>query len=94
MDSDLACTPAQWRGTVQSNTHQILRGDLYVLENTHCESGMSVKVVSTSQLEGFHAALKKLVARKVSVEVGSRILDLFILKVSLNVMQNWAGIFV
>ncbi|EGZ05062.1 hypothetical protein PHYSODRAFT_348643 [Phytophthora sojae] len=54
--------------------------DAVASANTYEEGGgKSVRVLSTSQLEGFHSALKKLLARSVSAEIGLRILDIFIL---------------
>ncbi|OWZ16199.1 hypothetical protein PHMEG_00010043 [Phytophthora megakarya] len=51
--------------------------------------GSNVRVVPTIQLEGFHSALKKMLARSVSVEVGLRILDLFILKHNLKIGSQY-----
>jgi hypothetical protein len=83
---DLNCSKSEWRGTLQNNLEQIQLGDLYVESNNYEEGGgKSVRVLSTSQLEGFHSALKKLLARSVSAEVGLRILDVFIVRHNLKV---------
>lgn len=71
----------EWNGCVESNLDQIKKGDLSVDSNFYCEENNVVKIVSTSQLEGFHAQLKKVLNRSVSYEVGVRILDIFILQV-------------
>ena len=78
---DLCCTTAQWQGCVNSNLEQIRRGDLWIDSNTYTELGKEFKVVSTSQLEGVNAALRRLLNRTVSYEVGTRILDVFLLEV-------------
>ncbi|ETO76414.1 hypothetical protein F444_08181 [Phytophthora nicotianae P1976] len=76
----LNCSDHEWMGTLNNNLEQVKRGDLYVENNTYKEGGgPAIRVLSTSQLEGFHSALKKLMARSVSAEVGLRILDVFIL---------------
>ncbi|KAK1938974.1 hypothetical protein P3T76_009049 [Phytophthora citrophthora] len=86
--ADISCAIQEWTGSIDSNMKQIRRGDLYVDRNVFSEGGGSdVRVVSTSQLEGFHSALKKMLARSVSVEVGLQILDLFILKHNLKIGQ-------
>ncbi|KAG6971656.1 hypothetical protein JG688_00004346, partial [Phytophthora aleatoria] len=47
--------------------------DLFVENNVYNEGGgNAVRIVPTSQLEGFHSALKKMLARFVSAEVGLR----------------------
>ncbi|KAE9274935.1 hypothetical protein PR003_g29470 [Phytophthora rubi] len=83
--SDICCSEAKWRGCCDSNISQIESGDLYVDDNTYSEGGHQIRVVSTSQLEGFHAGLKKLIARSVSVKLGLRILDIFIVQHNLRV---------
>ncbi|KAK1928822.1 hypothetical protein P3T76_015760 [Phytophthora citrophthora] len=88
--ADISCAIHEWTGSIDSNMKQIRRGDLYVDRNVFSEGGGSdVQVVSTSQLEGFHSALKKMLARSVSVEVGLRILDLFILKHNLKIGSQY-----
>ncbi|RLN97983.1 hypothetical protein BBJ28_00021981 [Nothophytophthora sp. Chile5] len=79
--SDLNVKTAEWEGCVASNLEQVRLGDLYVAENQYMEKGGSVRVVSTSQLEAIHSKLQKLLDRVVSVEMGLRILDIFILQV-------------
>ena len=81
-DADLLCTRAEWESTLASNLRQIGRGDMDVSENLYSESGRSSKVVSTSQLEGVHCQLKKALSHPVSIGVGLRVLDIFILQVS------------
>lgn len=49
---------------------------MQIESNNYWEGGKAVKIVSTSQLEGFHSALKKLTAQSICVEVGTRILDM------------------
>ena len=78
--SDLNCSQDEWMGTLKSNIDQINRGDLFVTKNSYMEGDHSIKVVSTSQLESFHAKLKNLLDRNVSVTVGMRILDVCILQ--------------
>lgn len=57
--NDLGCTLAKWNNTIEYNVAQIKAGHLHVAENTYQEgSGPAVRVVSPSQLEGFHSALK------------------------------------
>ncbi|KAE9268971.1 hypothetical protein PF001_g29432 [Phytophthora fragariae] len=88
--TDISCTEHEWRGSVDSNLKQIKRGDLYVKSNVFSEGGgKDVRIVSTSQLEGIHSALKKILARSVSAEVGLRILDLYILQHNLKVGSNY-----
>ncbi|KAE9051055.1 hypothetical protein PR001_g1803 [Phytophthora rubi] len=88
--TDVSCTEHEWRGSVDSNLKQIKRGDLYVKSNVFSEGGgKDVRIVSTSQLEGIHSALKKILARSVSAEVGLRILDLYILQHNLKVGSNY-----
>ncbi|RLN92668.1 hypothetical protein BBJ28_00025682, partial [Nothophytophthora sp. Chile5] len=82
---DIACAEPEWRGCCESNAKQIRRGDLYASSNVHEEGGMKRKVVATSQLEGFHSALKNLLARNVSPELGLRILDCFIIRHNLDI---------
>jgi hypothetical protein len=41
--------------------------------------------VATSQLEGFHSGLKKLLNRALSAEVGLRILDVYIVQHNLRI---------
>lgn len=86
--AELSCSPKEWTGCLNSNVEQIACGDLYSDENTHIEGGIQVSLVSTSQLEGFHAALKRLLCRSVAVDVGLRILDIFILNHNLRVGRN------
>ncbi|ETK71744.1 hypothetical protein L915_21058 [Phytophthora nicotianae] len=69
-----------WRDSCNSNLRHIDSNDLYVPVNTYSTGGRNIRVVSTSQLEGFHAGLKKLVARPVSARLGLRILDIFIVQ--------------
>ncbi|KAG7379831.1 hypothetical protein PHYPSEUDO_008078 [Phytophthora pseudosyringae] len=58
---DVNCSEAEWVGSLSSNIEQIERGDMYVEANTYEEGGgKSVCVLSTSQQEGVHSALKKL----------------------------------
>ncbi|RLN02727.1 hypothetical protein BBJ28_00027163, partial [Nothophytophthora sp. Chile5] len=83
--SEVRCTEAEWRGCCLSNEKQIRRGDLFVSDNTYQEGDQSIRVVSTSQLEGFHSGLKKLVARSLSAQLGLRILDVYIVKHNLRV---------
>lgn len=66
---NISCTEKEWNGTCKSNLEQIKRGELYVSSNTYQEGGRSVRVVSTSQLEGFHSSLKKLLTQNVSIDV-------------------------
>ncbi|KUF82019.1 hypothetical protein AM587_10002221 [Phytophthora nicotianae] len=82
---DVSCSVSEWRGCYESNLGQIRRGDLFVQESVYKEGGKAVRVVSTSQLEGFHSALKKLVVRQVSAALGLRILDVFIVRHNLRV---------
>jgi hypothetical protein len=81
--SVLNCSVSEWEGSVRSNIDQISSGDLYVPSNIYTEGAGSSKIVSTSQLESVHAQLKRLINRAVSYEVGLRILDLYLLEVSL-----------
>ncbi|ETL48820.1 hypothetical protein L916_01609 [Phytophthora nicotianae] len=84
------CSESEWQGSVNSNLKQIERGDLYVEDNIYREGGgKDVRVVSTSQLEGFHSALNKMLARSVSADIGLRILDIFILQHNLKVSSNY-----
>ncbi|OWY95657.1 hypothetical protein PHMEG_00034279 [Phytophthora megakarya] len=84
--SDITCSEEEWQGSMASNLKQINRGDLYAPSNTFSEGGGGdVRIVSTSQLEGFHSALKKVLARSVSVDVGLRVLDFFILQHNLKI---------
>ncbi|OWY98481.1 hypothetical protein PHMEG_00030747 [Phytophthora megakarya] len=86
LPKDVGCSDLEWHGTLNNNLQQIRRGDLEVATNTNNEGGgKSVRVLSTSQLEGFHSALKKLLARSVSAEVGLRILAVFIVRHNLKV---------
>ncbi|POM69022.1 Hypothetical protein PHPALM_14740 [Phytophthora palmivora] len=66
-----------------ANLEQIRTGDLYVGDNEYTESGHRVRVVSTSQLEAVHSKLSKLLNRIVSIQVGMRILGIFICKMIL-----------
>ncbi|ETP53440.1 hypothetical protein F442_01654 [Phytophthora nicotianae P10297] len=84
------CSESEWQGSVNSNLKQIERGDLYLEDNIYREGGgKDVRVVSTSQLEGFHSALNKMLARSVSADIGLRILDIFILQHNLKVSSNY-----
>ncbi|POM70099.1 Hypothetical protein PHPALM_13519 [Phytophthora palmivora] len=83
--SDLGCTLAKWNNTIEYNVAQIKAGQLHVADNTYREGGSPVRIVSTSQLEGFHSALKKLLAREVRSELGLRILDVFIVQHNIDV---------
>eukprot|EP00644_Phytophthora_capsici_P002526 jgi/Phyca11/105902/e_gw1.11.669.1 len=73
-----------WQNCISVNLEQIRNGDLYVEDNEYMDNGKRVRVVSTSQLEGLHSKLRKLLDRIVSIEVGMRILDIFLLKVRLS----------
>ncbi|KUF91874.1 hypothetical protein AM587_10004276 [Phytophthora nicotianae] len=87
---DINCSESEWQGSVNSNLKKFERGDLYVEDNIYREGGgKDVRVVSTSQLEGFHSALKKMLARSVSANNGLRILDIFILQHNLKVGSNY-----
>ncbi|KAG1700106.1 hypothetical protein DVH05_011918 [Phytophthora capsici] len=84
--SEITCDLTKWNNCIESNIAQIKRGDLYVADNIYKEGGgPPVRIVSTSQLEGFHSALKKLLAREVRAELGLRILDVFIVQHNLDV---------
>jgi hypothetical protein len=72
---------SEWDGCIASNLAQIRLGDLFVDENQCTDAGGEVRIVSTSQLEAIHSKLQKLLDRIMSVEVGLRILDIFILQV-------------
>ncbi|KAG6960552.1 hypothetical protein JG688_00009534, partial [Phytophthora aleatoria] len=77
---------------MEYNVAQIQAKQLHVAENTYNEGGgPPVRVVSTSQLEGFHSALKKLLAREVRVELGLRILDVFIVQHNIDVGARFGG---
>ncbi|OWY92795.1 LOW QUALITY PROTEIN: hypothetical protein PHMEG_00038053 [Phytophthora megakarya] len=54
--ANISCKESEWTGTCRSNLAKIQRGELHVKNNSFEEGGRSV--VSTSQLEGFHSALK------------------------------------
>lgn len=71
----------EWEGCISSNLEQIVRGDLYVENSSYMEGGRSVRIVSTSQLEAIHSKLRKLLDRIISIQVGLRILDIFLLQV-------------
>ncbi|ETO84361.1 hypothetical protein F444_01715 [Phytophthora nicotianae P1976] len=87
---DINCSESEWQGSVNSNLKKFERGNLYVEDNIYREGGgKDVRVVSTSQLEGFHSALKKMLARSVSANNGLRILDIFILQHNLKVGSNY-----
>ncbi|EGZ12244.1 hypothetical protein PHYSODRAFT_515568, partial [Phytophthora sojae] len=83
--SSVSCSLNDWKGSCLSNLEQIQRGELYVGSNTYEEGGHRVRVISTSQLEGFHSSLKNLLTRNVSIEVGSGILDWLIVKHNLSI---------
>jgi hypothetical protein len=81
-ESMLNCSLAIWEGCISNNIQQIERGDLYIKNNFYVENGAHTKIVSTSQVEGLHSQLKRLIHRSVSTKVGLRILDIFLLQVS------------
>ncbi|OWZ20251.1 hypothetical protein PHMEG_0005353 [Phytophthora megakarya] len=59
---------------IECNVAQIKRGDLYVSDNTNNEGGgPPVRIVSTSSLERFHLALKKVLAHELNIDVGARL---------------------
>jgi hypothetical protein len=72
---------SEWEGCVASNLAQVRLGDLYVDENRYSDAGGEISIVSTSQLEAIHSKLRKLLDRVLSIEVGLRKLDIFILQV-------------
>jgi hypothetical protein len=72
---------SEWDGCIASNLAQIRLGDLFVDENQYTYTGGEVRIVSKSQLEAIHSKPRKLLDRILSVEVGLRILDIFILQV-------------
>ncbi|EGZ15554.1 hypothetical protein PHYSODRAFT_505831 [Phytophthora sojae] len=80
--SSIRVSTSEWEGCVNSNLEQIRQGDLFVEESDYSEGGSTVRVVSTSQLEAIHSKLRKLLDRALSIEVGLRILDIFLLQVS------------
>ncbi|KAE9067966.1 hypothetical protein PF006_g29886 [Phytophthora fragariae] len=83
--SDVSCTEASWTGCWKYNAKLIREGDLHVPNNDYREDrAKPVRIVATSQLEGFHSALKKLLNRSLSVDVGMRILDVFIVRHNLR----------
>ncbi|KAE9284496.1 hypothetical protein PF001_g22352, partial [Phytophthora fragariae] len=83
--SDVSCTEASWTGCWKYNAKLIREGDLHVPNNDYREGrAKPVRIVATSQLEGFHSALKKLLNRSLSVDVGMRILDVFIVRHNLR----------
>nr|KAE8919422.1 hypothetical protein PF009_g30272 [Phytophthora fragariae] len=87
---DVSCPESEWISCLNSNLEQIECGDVDVKDNSYDEGGgKSVRVLSTSQLEGFHSALKKLLARSVSAEIGLRILDVFILRHNLKIGSRY-----
>ncbi|KAE8963102.1 hypothetical protein PR001_g29485 [Phytophthora rubi] len=73
-----------WENCIAVNADQIRAGDLFVEENEYLERGKKIRVVSTSQLEAVHSKLWKLLDRIVSIEVGMRILDIFLLQHNLK----------
>lgn len=75
---DLACSPADWADCTASNMAKVASGNLFEAENTMSEGGVEYAEVSTSQLDSFHATLKKLIGRNVSLEVGLHVLDIHI----------------
>lgn len=79
--NDLTVPNEIWQGTVKNNIAQTKQFDLFVPSNTYEEGGKIFKIVSTSQLEGLHSKFKKLVSRSVSMEIGMRILNIFLLEV-------------
>ncbi|RLN91884.1 hypothetical protein BBJ28_00026613 [Nothophytophthora sp. Chile5] len=83
--TDVSCSHAEWNGCVESNLKQIERGDVFVEHNSYEEAGEKASVVSTSELDGFHSALKRLLSRSVAADVGLRLLDVFILDHNLRV---------
>ncbi|KAE9055633.1 hypothetical protein PF006_g32904, partial [Phytophthora fragariae] len=83
--SDVSCTEASWTGCCKYNAKLIREGDLHVPINDYREGrAKPVRIVATSQLEDFHSALKKLLNRSLSVDVGMRILDVFIVRHNLR----------
>ncbi|KAF1780292.1 hypothetical protein GQ600_1536 [Phytophthora cactorum] len=83
---ELSCTEAEWNGCIESNVSQVAKGDLHVHSNVYTEGGGGpVRITSTSQLEGFHSGLKKLLARDVRAEIGLRILDVHVVQHNLAV---------
>ncbi|KAE9261351.1 hypothetical protein PF008_g32875, partial [Phytophthora fragariae] len=88
--SDIGVSSSEWEGSVNSNLEQIGGGDLFVEMSNYYEGGNSVHVVSTSQLEAIHSKLCKLLDCVVSIEVGLRILDVFILQHNLKIHRNWS----
>eukprot|EP00644_Phytophthora_capsici_P000824 jgi/Phyca11/109320/e_gw1.16.118.1 len=82
--SSVRVNASTWQNCISVNLEQIRNGDLYVEDNEYMDNGKRVRVVSTSQLEGLHSKLRKLLDRIVSIEVGMRILDIFLLKVRLS----------
>ncbi|EGZ18586.1 hypothetical protein PHYSODRAFT_502857 [Phytophthora sojae] len=80
--SSIRVSTSEWEGCVNSNLEQIRQGDLFVEGSDYSEGGSTVRVVSTSQLEAIHSKLRKLLDRVLSIEVGLRILDIFLLQVS------------
>ncbi|KAE9167751.1 hypothetical protein PF002_g30798, partial [Phytophthora fragariae] len=83
--SSIRVSSSEWEGCVNSNLEQIRQGDLFVEESDYNEGGSTVRVVSTSQLEAIHSKLRKLLDRVLSIEVGLRILDVFLLQHNLKV---------
>ncbi len=75
----------EWPGCVANNLMQIERGDMDILENVYVENGHQIKIISTSQLAGIHSGLKRLTNRVLSMEVGLRILDIYLLHLNLRV---------
>ncbi|KAG1688921.1 hypothetical protein DVH05_003005 [Phytophthora capsici] len=82
--SSVRVNASTWQNCISVNLEQIRNGDLYVEDNEYMDNGKRVRVVSTSQLEGLHSKLRKLLDRIVSIEVGMRILDIFLLKHNLK----------
>ncbi|KAE9306071.1 hypothetical protein PR003_g21329, partial [Phytophthora rubi] len=83
--SDVSCTEASWTGCWKYNAKLIREGDLHVPNSDYREGrAKPVRIVATSQLEGFHSALKNFLNRSLSVDVGMRILDVFIVRHNLR----------
>ncbi|ETM56673.1 hypothetical protein L914_00394, partial [Phytophthora nicotianae] len=71
---------SEWKWCIASILEQIWSGDMYLSNNQNVDESGSTRIVSTSQLEAIHSKLRKLLDRVVSVQVGLRILDIFILQ--------------
>ncbi|KAF4141833.1 hypothetical protein GN958_ATG08980 [Phytophthora infestans] len=82
---DMSCSEAIWHGCVESNATQIRNGDLFVGTNDYTEAHTTMRIASTSQLEGFHSGLKTRLNRTVAAAVSLRILDIFIVQHNLKI---------